>query len=195
MFAMYRYAVEMFEINTITHKFLIRGHTQNEGDATHSVIEKTIKRAKNAGPIYVPYQLVSLIRASKKKGNRFDIKELSYNDFIDLKSLTNEIAFNIHKNINGDQIKLADIKQIRFEKGSNVYYYKTSYKQGTWERAPVTATKNTRSSEGKSLNDITTKPAYVTKISISENKKRDLKALLATNIIPKHYETFYDGLF
>lgn len=176
MFAMYFYAVEKFEIKSITHKFLIRGHTQNEGDTTHSVIEKTLRRAKKSGPIYVPDQLVSLIRASKKTGKQFNVKELSYSDFIDLKSLTNEIAFNIHKNINGDQIKLADIKLLRFEKGSSVYYYKTSYKQPNWEQASVRIT--TRRSAGvTSLNDITAQPAYHSKNYISENKQRDLRWL------------------
>ena len=64
---MYLYAVTTLNINSIIHKFLIRGHTQNEGDAAHSVIEKNIKRAKKSGPIYVPDQYVSLIRTAKKK--------------------------------------------------------------------------------------------------------------------------------
>lgn len=29
-------------IKKITHKYLTAGHTQNEGDATHSVIEKEV---------------------------------------------------------------------------------------------------------------------------------------------------------
>jgi hypothetical protein len=37
------YAVLKYEcINSITHKFLITGHSQNEGDSTHSVIVKQI---------------------------------------------------------------------------------------------------------------------------------------------------------
>lgn len=44
MFAMYLYAVQNFNfINSITHKFLIRGYSQNEGDSAHSVIERQIK--------------------------------------------------------------------------------------------------------------------------------------------------------
>ncbi|XP_063635068.1 uncharacterized protein LOC134805772 [Cydia splendana] len=41
MIALYVYVVNNFEhINSITHKFLIKGHTQNEGDSAHSVIER-----------------------------------------------------------------------------------------------------------------------------------------------------------
>lgn len=63
---MYYYAVNTLPINSITHKFLIRGHTQNKADAVHSVIEKSIKRAKKAGPIYSPSEYISLIRNAKK---------------------------------------------------------------------------------------------------------------------------------
>jgi hypothetical protein len=44
---MYLYGVEKFQINSITHKYLIRGHTQNEGDTIHNIIEKSMKRVKN----------------------------------------------------------------------------------------------------------------------------------------------------
>lgn len=64
---MYLYAVENYRINSITHKYLSRGHSQNEGDAVHSVIEKSLKKLKKSGPIYVPEQYVFLIRNAKKK--------------------------------------------------------------------------------------------------------------------------------
>lgn len=44
---MYLYAVEKFQINSITHKYLIRGNMQNKGNAIHSIIEKSIKKRKN----------------------------------------------------------------------------------------------------------------------------------------------------
>jgi len=43
-------------INSITHKFLIKGHTQNEGVSIHSVTEKTVSRTLKGGPIYTPDQ-------------------------------------------------------------------------------------------------------------------------------------------
>lgn len=42
--AMYAKAVLTSNIEIITHKFLGKGHTQNEGDSMHSVIEKAIGR-------------------------------------------------------------------------------------------------------------------------------------------------------
>nr|CAH7753406.1 unnamed protein product [Callosobruchus chinensis] len=61
MFTLYLYAVQKFDfLNCITHKLLIKGHTQNEGDSVHSVIESQIKRSLKSGPIYVPMQYVAV---------------------------------------------------------------------------------------------------------------------------------------
>ncbi|CAK1553188.1 unnamed protein product [Leptosia nina] len=38
------YAVFNMRVKSITHKFLIRGHSQNEGDNVHSVIENYTKK-------------------------------------------------------------------------------------------------------------------------------------------------------
>lgn len=63
------YAVLKFSnLNSINHKFLIAGDTQNEADAIHSVIEKEIKRSLKTGPIYVPSQYVQIIKEATKTG-------------------------------------------------------------------------------------------------------------------------------
>nr|CAI5833693.1 unnamed protein product [Callosobruchus analis] len=55
MFSMYLYAVQKFpQIKSITHKFLIKGHSQNEGDSVHSVIERSIKRSVKSGLFLLP---------------------------------------------------------------------------------------------------------------------------------------------
>ena len=49
MFPLYQYAIANFSnVKRISHKFLIRGHTQNEGESAHSTIEREINcRLKN----------------------------------------------------------------------------------------------------------------------------------------------------
>jgi hypothetical protein len=74
MIAMYMYAVLKYECKySITHKFVITGHSQNEGDSAHSVTEKQIKRSLKSGPVFVPEQYVSLIRIAKKTGNPYKV--------------------------------------------------------------------------------------------------------------------------
>lgn len=81
MIALYLYAVQKYNLDSIAHKFLIKGHTQNEGDSAHSLVERQIKRLLRSGPIYVPDTLVTAIRMAKKSGQPFCVNELSYNDF------------------------------------------------------------------------------------------------------------------
>lgn len=64
---MYLYAGQHLKIKSISHKFLIKGHTQNEGDSVHSVIEKSVTRALKSGPVYVPAQFITLIQNAKKE--------------------------------------------------------------------------------------------------------------------------------
>lgn len=60
--ALYVYAVYHLDfLKSITHKFLIKGHTQNEGDNVHSLIERGVSKALKSGPIYTPDQYVHII--------------------------------------------------------------------------------------------------------------------------------------
>ncbi|XP_045455137.1 uncharacterized protein LOC123666182 [Melitaea cinxia] len=194
IFSMYAYAVKTLPIKSITHKFLVRGHTQNEGDNAHSIIERAIKSAKKSGPIYVPDQYVQIIRNARKKGNPYLVHEMDYTDFYDWKALTDDLGVNFNKNLDGDIIKLSEIRVIKFEKGSNVYIYKTSYdKEAQWSQCDIHSSK--RRNQRHPSSNITLKKAYNARICISERKKEDLRHLINTNIIPKYYEAFYQSIF
>ena len=71
MLALYLYAVNILDLDSITHKFLIKGHSQNEGDSAHSLIERQVKRLLKSGPIYVPETFVTTIRIARKKRRAF----------------------------------------------------------------------------------------------------------------------------
>jgi hypothetical protein len=60
------YAVSKYPVKAITHKFLIKGYSQNESDNVHSMIEKHVKRSSKAGPIFHPGQYISQIFTAKK---------------------------------------------------------------------------------------------------------------------------------
>ncbi|CAG9816801.1 unnamed protein product [Phaedon cochleariae] len=186
----YLYAVGRFNIKSITHKYLIRGHTQNEGDAIHSVIERALKRTKKSGPIYVPDQYITVIQNARKKGNPVEVKEMGYADFVDIKSLYDDMGINICRDIDGNDFKINDIRIMQFERGADVFRFKTSYKQEEWSF--VSFRPRRRRSELKDIETVTLKHAYSENIKISENKRKDLKSLIEANIIPKFYRYFYD---
>lgn len=116
LIAMYLYAVNTFEfLNSITHKFMIKGHTQNEGDSVHSVIERRIKKRLKSGPIYTPDQYVDVIRSAKQSNTPYRVHEFAHDSFYDLKSLASDIGKNYSKNTDNEVFKVTDVKIIRVE--------------------------------------------------------------------------------
>lgn len=188
---MYYYAVSTLSIKSITHTFLVRGHTQNEADSVHSVIEKNIRQAKKSGPIYTPDQYVALIRNAKKTGNSFIVNEMSFDSFYDLKLLSNDINLNTGKNIDGKTIRISDVKVVKFIKDSDIYLYKTTYKSERWKEAKI---KISRAGK-KNISDIHLCAAYSTKLPIANNKKQDIRQLITANIVPKYYENTFNSIF
>jgi hypothetical protein len=119
MLAAYIFTLRKYDLNSITHKFLIKGHTQNEGDSVHSLIERKMKQALKSGSIYTPEGLISLIRTARRAGEPFAVNELSYENFFDLKLLTSDIGpLRIVNNKQNQHVKFKDIKVMRVQRDS-----------------------------------------------------------------------------
>ena len=73
--AMYALIVATTGVDVITHQFLEKGHTQNEGDSMHSTIE--IVRA----PIYTPLQYYFIARSAKKTGKAYHVYKMETEEF------------------------------------------------------------------------------------------------------------------
>lgn len=111
---LYMYTImEYSKLNSITHKFSITGHTQNEGDSVHSVIEKQIKRSLKSGPICVPSQYVQIIKESKKSGGALRVNELSHEDFISLKSLVSNLGITTLNKMKISQVEMMTVAKNR----------------------------------------------------------------------------------
>lgn len=90
------------------------GHTQNEGDSVHSVIEQLKKRMLRSGPIYAPTQWTPILRLAKKRGKPYDVKEISTSDVMDLKLLSRDMGPNFTINTNDEKVKWNGIKVMHF---------------------------------------------------------------------------------
>ncbi|KAL4083738.1 hypothetical protein QTP88_029054 [Uroleucon formosanum] len=125
---LYQYALKVFpNLKTITHKFLIRGHTQNEGDSVHSVIEKQIKLSLKSSPIYTAYQYAQIIRDSKKKAPFFKVEELDHSNFFNFKDYTSRIGNNFNINTNSESIHFNDIKVLKLSRGQTDTHLNTKH--------------------------------------------------------------------
>lgn len=168
---MFLYAVHHLKIKSITHKFLICGHTQNEGDVAHSVIEKAVKQALKRGPIFLPQQYSTIIRGAKKTGLPYEVKELCYSDFYDIKNLQTQLGNNFDRGINGEKVLCSNIKVVKYEKDKPFsLQVKTSYESEDY--LEIVTRKRTRK------NQMVLVPAYTTRPRIDAKKKKRLTRVI-----------------
>ncbi|CAG9769804.1 unnamed protein product [Ceutorhynchus assimilis] len=108
VFSMFAHASKTIKVQ-ILHRFLERGHTQNEGDSMHATIESAKKRQSN---IFTPAQWIMLIKMAKVTGQPYDVKEMSQNDFYSFSNIVQ--TENWTKDKSGEKFMISKVKQIEF---------------------------------------------------------------------------------
>ncbi|CAH0701735.1 unnamed protein product [Spodoptera exigua] len=168
-----------------------RGHTQNEADSVHSLIEKEIKKNLKSGPIYSPDQYIALIKNAKKSKPAINVHELTFDSFVDTKILQEEWGYNYNTNMDGQTVNWNNIKVLMMKKEKPFsIFYKTSYKDDCFQEIDV---RNKRK-KMKLITEITLKKAYTERQDISLNKKKDLRDLVNKGLIPPFYANFYNSI-
>jgi len=61
--ALYLHAVRTLNVQSIRHYYFERGHTQNEGDSVHALIERSAKRVN----VHGPSQWYTLVRQGRSQ--------------------------------------------------------------------------------------------------------------------------------
>lgn len=188
MISMYLYAVQnLINLQSVTHKYFIRGHTQNEGDSAHSQIEREIKRQLRSGPMYTPDAFVGAIKAARKKGIPFHVNELCYEDFYDWKSTHTQMNFKLQKDEKNNPVKLMGVQVIKVQKDEPyAIFFKNSYSEEQFKKATAIKKKKDR--------NIELKKAYIQKPGLAERKKSDLMDLVRKNLIPRYHRPFFKAL-
>ena len=70
LFTMYLQTVLKTPVRKIIHYFLESGHSHNEGDSVHAMIDKAIRKLA----VFVPEQYYGTVQEAKKKGNKYVVK-------------------------------------------------------------------------------------------------------------------------
>nr|CAH7753579.1 unnamed protein product [Callosobruchus chinensis]CAH7761330.1 unnamed protein product [Callosobruchus chinensis] len=117
-------------IKAVTHYFFESFHGQNEGDSVHSTISSAISRAGN---IYVPSQILPIIRLARKQ-NPYIVHEMQFSDFIDFKSYSQNLRLLSVRRAMADNevtnLNWTKIFVIRVDKENpNKIFFKTSYSE------------------------------------------------------------------
>ncbi|CAH0682478.1 unnamed protein product [Chilo suppressalis] len=185
VFAFYQHVLEKFDIESITHRFLEVGHTQNEGDSVHSVIEGV----SNRKTIYTPDQWVNLIRWAKTTGEAYRVKEMALTDIFNYRSLLN--GKNWTKNDDGEKVVWSKIKEVHITKENyNVIKYKYDLNE---EYDTMTTLKKSRRGK-KTIPDPEVQLANTTPLKVKYDKYKDLMSMCDSKIIPDEFHSFFRGL-
>jgi hypothetical protein len=185
--AMYLYCAEKYSVS-ITHRYFEKGHTQNEGDSMHSVIE----RAKKNKTIYVPDQIYFLAENAKTAGKPYNVKIMEQDDFYDFKSISEGRNWSFDQDKNN--VCWNKIKDIHVPAGScGILKLRYDY-DSTYQTINTKSIRKTKRRPVNTFQNETLKKAYTKLIPISKPLHKDLMSLCTAGAIPNNYQYFYKSL-
>ena len=157
----------------IEQKYLVKGHTQMECDAVHSLIERRLNRRE----IYLPGEYVSLTRQARQKPFPLDTKYLHHDFFKNY----SDPAVQWYQSLRPVGATVADIRAIQYTP-AGVIYVKTDLDS---EYTPLRKGKNIPTV-------IQYKDLYSSKPKISFEKYQQLQEI--TKVMDSDYHSFYKNL-
>ena len=212
IFIMLSYAMRVYNFEYVDITFLVSGHSQNENDTAHSVIEGHTKKLT----IYTPSQWETNIQNSFQK-NECNVYVLSHNDFINFKSkeffaeynlvLTDKATvdvevspppkapktrFHISNFVKGKKktkkIMWSKIVEARFvQSNPTKIYFKYDYNEEFFIADFCTHTSVLKKKK-------TGWRLYEKPVGVCKKKREDLIKLCTKNLIPEQHKAFYREL-
>ena len=177
--------VKMCHFKTVSINFLEPGHTQMECDSMHSAIEC---EKKNTDVFSLEDLLNVFLKA--RCDNPYDVVELGFQDFYDLKKLSSAIILEKNKNTEGEKINWLKIRTIMICKGrENLIYYNDAGVNERLKKFNINGKSSNFSSSFPALSKL-----YTEHIHISLKKYDDLMYLCNKNVIPNKYHDWYRNL-
>lgn len=188
LFSLYNYLTQRHSI-IIQHTFLEKGHTQNEGDSMHSVIEKS---ARNI-PVFTPDQWYTLVRTSKRK-NPYAVIEMTQENIFDLKKLQQKTSLNWEKNEMNERVNWNQLKIIKTNpEEPHVIFYKTGYKDEDGFKKLCLLRKGRKSMEFN-VKEICLQRLYNALLPLNKKKYDHLQYLCRKHVILPAYHNFFNNL-
>ncbi|XP_077967084.1 uncharacterized protein LOC144420984 [Styela clava] len=201
MIVMLLYAMEELHFDEIALNFLITGHSQNENDTAHSVIERAVRKVN----IYTTDQWKTAISMAFKK-TKPEITLLKHGDFVNFKSASDFPKYaGIWKNNitiqtgsqTGERLYWSKILQAKLKKTEpSILQFKYSYLDEELQRVDLNSLvrKSARSATQKIQNIEKLPQLYQERLPVSSEKYKSLTTLCNKNLIPPNHKAFYEML-
>ena len=187
------FASAKYNIN-VKLTFLQVGHTQNESDSVHSMIEKNCKGKQ----IFTLDQWCEIIETAKETGFKYEVIKVKYDMIFDFKSLGDNQNWNKNvqktskktnvSKITSVPVGISQFKQILVEKDTpNQLKYKLAFEKD-YETLVTRKEKNQ-----VNVQKFVLKKAYTSVQGLTSAKIKDLLSLCdeKSNIIPQEYHSYY----
>lgn len=186
VYCLFVYLSKKFNV-IIRHSFLETGHTQNEGDSAHSVIERASKNI----PVYTPSQWCTLVRTACRK-SPYKVTEISQEDVFDLKHLLESNTINWDKDSDNQKVQWQRIKIVHVDPESpTTLFFKYNFSENVFSKINLEqkGRRNRSFSENYKLRILRCTPIPVTK-----EKYDNLVFFCDKKSIPSEYHDFYRNL-
>ncbi|GFO07055.1 guanine nucleotide-binding protein g(s) subunit alpha [Plakobranchus ocellatus] len=182
-----RFARAHFHLNSLTHVFLEKGHTETENDSVHATIERKVRNIQ----IYSPEQWLTAVRTARVSIRPYVVTEMTRSNIIDFKGMALKVR-NLTIDDNGGKISWSKVRQVLVKADDpSAIHIKTCY-DGQPQRLDLNRRKRVSGGGGDAPSMELLKG--ITKPGMPELKKRDLLALCNSGQISASYRAFYESL-
>ncbi|KAK4883365.1 hypothetical protein RN001_006684 [Aquatica leii] len=138
---------------------------------------------------YVLSQWPPLIRAAKKEGKPYKVRELASEEFMDFKSMTNGFGQKFSKNSENEKVVWSDIHVFRVKKDfPDTILYKTDFDSDVYKKIYLSSRRS------YNLSEFILQKAYSTHPVLTDKTKEHLLELCDKNLIAKVHQPFYHDL-
>lgn len=171
------------KFNTITHHFLVSGHTHLPSDRDFALIEK--RHRKYAPEIYSPEGWYKIIKESNTK-TPFVVTIMEQEDFLDFEPILSGLTKSTHT-AGGESLDFAGVYSFQFRADDAQSFYIKHSVNGQYEQVTV---KRKGRPNLTLLSNLTKK--YKEPVKIAEKKVKNVLSLL--KYIPPVHHPFYTRL-
>lgn len=173
LISFYLWAAKRYGI-TIKHLYLVRGHTENEADSVHSMIEKR----KGDSEVFIPEEYCYIIRTAKKNNPKYKLYKMEASDF----KSTDHLATS--GNFKG--IPISKISEMEINKDApTILKYKINY-EIEWKEANI----QTKKFEQVIKTDLPN--AYEGKRTLKVTTVNNIRYLIDKKVFPPSTIDFYE---
>lgn len=169
------------KLKTIVVNYLLKGHTYMPCDSMHAVIEHHIKRQL----VYAPSEWKTIVRTARHDPFPYEVNELTWKDWRDWSGLGKRSM---------KALKVKDVTRVTMHHGDPNVTVETGFDAGTEKNIRVSSIRQAGRPSFNTPPPQGPPPAYLGRISISAEKKRDLMRLVNDGTIPSEFRTEYEEL-